>query len=450
MNTLLILAASLWSIAMLIVSLRLPTPLGRYRPASLLIALLCAYNVVPFLLVGLFRTEAEALISGVFEYYAPDRLVALLGYVAAVTTSTVGGQALALHLGGRQRRQGRRAPVWFPASAMDSRRAGMVAFWLATALAATLSYQLRGLLLGGYHESFGEDDAEVFHRGTLSSAFVLMLVAYLFVRFVSQGRWLAKPHRLADLASTLALLGIGGALLSLGGRLYVVSALVLLLMLRASRNAAPLRNARRLWLLTGAGMTAISLVGLWRTDADFSITALLINLLSEPGFVSISLASLMGANAVPALHAPTFLLGDAVGLAPAFVYPDKINRLFSLRQEFDVSSPFGGLNGLASTTANFGWAGAIVVAFLLGAATTAFSVWASRASPYARRRWVVVVATALPALSLYRDPFVISVYKNLLQNAIVFPLLLVVAGHGWGILRRGGVRLPTASAARPA
>lgn len=424
-------AAALWAFGAMLVSLRLPAPLGTYRPVALYGALLLAYDVLPFVLVGAFPNDAEALLGGAFEYYTPDRLPLLVGFAAMLLSAVCAGQAVVTWLAGPASAR-RRSWRWLPSTSAGNRTAGLASFWILAIFAALLVIQLRDLLLGGYHESLGDDTLEVVQRGALSSVFMLMLVSYLFAwQPQGAGRPGARPAApvSARLASTTVLLAVGLALLSLGGRLYVVSALLVVALLRASRAAPGPGSRRRTWIYATFALAAVAVIGVWRTQGDVSVGGLAINLLAEPGFVSISLASLFAVNSIPALHAPTFLIGDAVGVLPAFLYPDKLDRLFSLREEFDVSSPVGGLNGVASLVANFGWAGAIVVALLASMAASALCHWAARSPATSRRRFVVVVVTALPALSLFRDPFVISVYKNLAQNAIFFPLLLVVTGH---------------------
>jgi hypothetical protein len=408
-------------------SLSMPALLGAYRPVALLGALLLVYDVLPFVLVGLFTDRADALLGGMVEHYAIDRTVPIVALVVAMLAAACLGQAAVT----RSQSFGTgRAPVLRPLPSCEesNRLSGVLFFWPLAFVAVILVVQLRGFLFGGYHETLGDDTTEIVRRGALSSVFVLMLVAHLFAW---TPRELPARRHPQQLASVLVLAAIGLALLSMGGRLYVVSALLLVGMLWLSRRPRGRRvaSARRTAGVVALALGGIALVGIWRSSGDLSPESVLVNLLAEPGFVSISLASLFSQNEVPALSWPVHLLGDVVGVLPASVYPDKLDRLFSIRDAFDVASPFGGLNGLTSLVANVGWAGAIAVSGLLGALATAATGWAARSPASARRRLLVVVATALPALSLHRDPFVISVYKNFLQNAVVFPLVLVVASH---------------------
>lgn len=427
------LAALLLTLVVVAGSFAVRSPLGRFKPVPVMLLIFASYNALPFLAVAALPELAELMLSDAYAYYRGDTLLAIaslsLGCVTAGLVGLLVGSAPRPPTPGKAMLERKVEP-----DSTQRRRLvlGACAFALFLTAACVLVWTLRGFLFAGYHEAFGENQGEVLLRGSLSSLFTLLFVSYLFTWFANDcpARSLQRRRGLFWI-STMALLGVGLALLSLGGRLYGVSAIVTVLAMRAvqaaMRGDAP-GSALKLWGTVGLLLATVAAIGVWRVQNDFNTLAVLINLLAEPLFVSISLTSLFGANTVPALDFPSLLLTDAIGILPSAVYPDKLDRLFAIADVYRVDSPAGGLNGLASLSANFGWLGAIAVSGVLCFVVARLSFVVARRQASPPLRLVYVIAVTFPLLSLCRDPYVISVYKNLLQNSLVWPLLLAYGG----------------------
>jgi hypothetical protein len=419
------------ALAFVCASFRLQPRLGRFKPVPLLLGLFFCYNALPFIIVSLMPDLTEVLLASTFTYYRPDNLDAIGVLVLACTCAGFVGQ-----LAATPRRRFRpvrervstaeQTPLRPPAS---GRKLVFAAFWSLALIAAAMLWQLREFLFSGYHESFGDDQGEVLLRGSLSSVFSLLFVSYLFLWYSDDRR---RPQKIDRLfwVSTGVIAGVAAGLLSMGGRLYIASAAITFISLRLSRanpSALQLHGRWKSMLGTVALIGAAASVGIWRSQRDFTVAAVFANLLAEPLYVSISLASLFASNSIPALQFPFFLLEDAVGLLPGSLYPAKLERFFAIGNAYAMESPVGGLSGMASLVANFGWLGTILVIGLLCFTLTRISQAVARRPGSRAPQLAFVIAATFPLLSLLRDPFVVSFYKNLLQNSLLWPCLLTLA-----------------------
>jgi hypothetical protein len=394
------------------------------------------------------------LLGSTYDYYKPDNqeVVGLL-ILACTCAGFLGELAATPPRKRRAVRQGRSAAAETPPRPhVTGRRLVFAAFWLLALIAAALLWQLREYLFAGYHESFGGDQGEVLQRGALSSVFSLLFVAYLFLWY-SDDRLRPRQYDRLFWISAAAVAGVAAGLLSMGGRLYVASAVITLISVRLSRADPSAPRQQRRWksmLGVAALIGAAAGVGVWRSQGDITVAATFANLLAEPLYVSISLASLFASNSIPVLQFPFFLLEDVVGILPGSLYPAKLDRFFAIGDGYAIESPVGGLSGLASLVANFGWLGTVFIAGLLCFTLTWISGALARRGSSRARQLAFVIATTFPLLSLFRDPFVISVYKNLLQNSLLWPWLLATAlGMRFVSTRTRTVPAPTTLASEP-
>jgi len=429
-----VIATSLLTLVLACSSFAVRSPLGSFKPVPLMLIIFSSYNVLPFLVVSTTPELAEVLLRDTFSHYSASNMLAVVGLALACVIAGLLGLIIASHAASLWRTTTRRIQQ-IESNHLQARRLafGVAIYTLIMIVISLLLWTLREFLFAGYHEAFGNDQNEVLLRGSLSSLFTLLFVSYLFTWFANEFPAIPlRRRRILFWSMTLGLLFVGLALLSMGGRLYCVSAVVTMIALRAMQSSMRARKSVSSWKLLGlVGLLigAVASIGIWRTQSDFNVLAVIINLLAEPVFVSISLVSLFGANDVPAIAFPSLLLGDAVGVLPSAIYPEKLERLFAISGVYQVESPVGGLSGLASLSANFGWLGAIVVFGLICFVVARLSFFVARPQTLSPLRVVYVVAVTFPLLSLCRDPFVISVYKNLMQNSLLWPLALTLAGQ---------------------
>ena len=291
----------------------------------------------------------------------------------------------------------------------------------AVAIAAAYGWQLRGELFTGYRTVYGADST----RGTFTAANVLLLVLCL-LRWAEADYWRTGTRswwRAATDPFIVAYLTSAVLVLSLGGRLYIVSAMLMALTYQSVfRRPLPLLPAV---LVPVAGALVAGVVGSLRLGYAPSPVAVAVNVLVEPLFTSFSLLHHIAQGEVPVFAAPRFLVSDFVNLVPTAVLPIKAQLLLDPAEYgHQVFAPGGALNSYFSFTINFGSVGMAPVLFLLG---WGLAVLKRRAAPHLRVRYCML--SGWLAFTIFRDAFSISIVKNMFQFSILVPLLIVGACH---------------------
>jgi hypothetical protein len=291
----------------------------------------------------------------------------------------------------------------------------------AILIAAAYGWRLRGELFTGYQTVYEADTT----RGTFTAANVLLL-ALCLLRWAEADYWgadargwwkvLTDPFVVAYAISALLVL-------SLGGRLYIVSAMLMALTYRSVfRRPLPLLPALAVPVI---GALVAGAVGSLRLGYAPSPMAVAVNVLLEPLFTSFSLLHHIAQDHVPFLAAPRFLVSDFVNLVPTAVLPIKAQLLLDPADYgHQVFSPGGALNSYFSFTINFGSAGMVPVMFLIG---WGMAVLKRRTTPHLRVRYCML--SGWLAFTFFRDAFSISLVKNMFQFSILVPLLIVGACH---------------------
>jgi len=296
----------------------------------------------------------------------------------------------------------------------------LLAFMLPLALAVTAAYawQLRSELFTGYSRI-----AEVAGspRGPLSAASLLLLVMLLLDRAARHGA--SADRRRWTYLFGLAYLAPALLLLSAGGRLYVASAGLIVLAFRTNYE-------KRLALRTALALTALAfvgagVVGIVRSGGRLSLLGLAANIFAEPLFTSFSMLDFVGRGNFPLWNVPRFLLGDLVNLVPGVLLPGKAALL--LRPEdygYSSYAPVGAQSAFFSLMINFGVVGSLAVVGAMG-----FGLSLLRQFEAPLIRVVYAMLSGCLAFTFFRDPFSISVVKNMLQFSILVPVGTAVALH---------------------
>jgi len=362
-------------------------------------------------LTGIYRDQSwMSLWYGLFDAIGARRLAEYFGVCAASYVAFVAGSLVAPAF---------LAPPRRPAGWGFDRRLGVLFLLPLLAAASIFAYEVRAELFHGYagiDENFG-------FRGSFTAA-SLFLLALAFVDTAKRHDRLGPGATMRALVVTPcfgAYFVFALLVLSMGGRLYFMTSLLMLLAY-ATVFIAPVRLATFGGSL--AGIAALSgVIGLFRLGAGASTAAVLINLLSEFFFTSFSLLNYLSAHQLAAVHAPVFLASDFTNLVPLFLFPQKAALAIPPEARgYQVFSPFGALNSFFSFQINFGVIGTLVVLFALGAWLSALRVNAQSALA----RVVYVMVSGWLTFSFFRDPFSISVVKNIFEFSIVVPTLLVV------------------------
>ena len=277
-------------------------------------------------------------------------------------------------------------------------------------VAVGFTYQIRSAIGMDYNEL-----GDIFmSKGTLTAISLVLLALALLITTGNE-----KETFIATLSNRwiLGYFLIALLLLAMGERLYVMTSLLLL---AAYRSVFFKKYTLTQLLACVFGMALLSaLAGLIRLRSSLDITALVLNLAYEPVFTAYSLVSFLGANHIPWIAFPKFLAGDFLNLVPTALMGNKVDLLPDpVKAGFYFVNPLGALHSWVSFMVNFGLAGtAVAMAFagyllrwLLKRAT----------SPVIKTQYLM--CSAFMAFTFFRDPFSVSLVKNIFEFGLLTPL----------------------------
>jgi hypothetical protein len=286
--------------------------------------------------------------------------------------------------------------------------------------AAALVFSLRGSLFRGYNVA--EIDTRA--RGPLVAiSLVLLSLAFLYV--------LSRRDRRPDgfFASIrnryfAAYFAVAFLILTMGGRLYFVSSLLMLLVFRTVYfGRLPVRRLAGVLLLIAA---ASGLAGIVRFGGPASGFSVLLNVGAESLFTSFSLLGFLREANFPVIHAPVLLLSSLVNLLPRFVFPAKETLMLTPADlGYTILAPLGALNSFVSFVINFGTIGTVVVLFGFGALLG----WLRTVVADPLNGTVYIMVSGWLTFTFFRDPFSVSLVKVMFQDSILIPCIVVMGLH---------------------
>ena len=284
-------------------------------------------------------------------------------------------------------------------------------------LLLALAYSIRDSLFMGYDESVLENDAVWSARGAMSSFYSLIYVSICAILLRSRG---TPPARLRR-AMLFVFLAASIILLSLGARLYVAMALVsLLALLSLLRDGIP---ATRLLLYLLGGGVVFGAVGVLRSGSLTGLASVGLNIALEPLLTSISLFTLITDNPLILFGKPYMFPAEFQAVLPSFLFPGKAG-LFQRLHEYGYvfESPVGGYHLYFSALINFGIVGSVFLAVPCGLALGRLS--GGQRTMRMSTAVTSVVLTGALTFTIFRDPFFISVVKNVFVMAILVPKVI--------------------------
>jgi hypothetical protein len=248
--------------------------------------------------------------------------------------------------------------------------------------------------------------------GPLATVNLLSLLALLNLK-----QWRQSPS--LDIAFSALLLVNSILLLSMGGRMYVVTPFVaLFLQYINTRRRRPAERLRLLAIVIGV-LGALMIVGLWRLDSVLEFRLLVLTALAEPLLTSISLATYAACGQIEILAMPINFLGSIVNFVPSILLPGKAE----LVPELDptgvcVAAPFGATHIGPALIVNFGLVGACCFLVVFG-----FLIKGSR-SVQRGGWWFHYYICGLLPLMFFRDGFLIF-NKALIGSGLLVALAIV-------------------------
>lgn len=343
------------------------------------------YWLMPMLLVTALPPQFSSSVMDYFNDISSDRILGFQFSLILLYTAFALGDTLGAYPIFRTRRPQRSKRPFQP-------KLWRVAWAFVFLVFLIELFQARGQLFADY------ESADMIQRGTVIA--VLVVLFSISLRMSLAGHWLLmKIYLIVSLAS-----------LALGGRLYVVSAILSLLAYASHKR--PLR-ARTLILGAVGGMVAMGTIGLLRLHSAASLLLIFINVGTESLYTSFSLFSYLGHNPIAWFHLPVYLAADFFNLIPSFLV-DKHNMQGLTSAGLGIESPLGALNSWVSFNVNFGLVGTAVVLFLFG---------------YLMRRYQemsvsYLMLTGFTGFTFFRDPFSVSIVKTMIEFSLLVPFLM--------------------------
>lgn len=298
--------------------------------------------------------------------------------------------------------------------------------------AAGFAFALRDRLFHGYRTT------EIIGNGGIQGSFVAVSLALLALAMLRLS-WRALRAEI-DLVRYvrrdgffLGYFAVAVLALSLGGRLYFVSSLLILATYRSTFDQ-PVQYGT--FLLGGVATVLLAgVVGVVRLGGRVNPSAVAFNLAAEPMFTSFSLVNFLAVGHFGVFRAPIFLVSDFVNLIPTVVFPAKQRLLLDPSQAgFEVFAPIGALNSFFSFMINFGALGTPLALYGLG---TGLRLLRGRSdSPVARTAYCML--TGFLAFTFFRDPFAVSVVKNMFEFSLAVPALFAAVAHVFTVITDEG------------
>lgn len=257
------------------------------------------------------------------------------------------------------------------------------------------------------------------YKGTLS-AYVIMLFSIALMNFFAQRRTLHFTRRFFNkwgIAFTL----FSVMLLSMGGRLYVLTSIFAILVCYSCYhvNGISIRSFGKIFL---GLILAAGLIGVVRQGRAVYVKDVLFNILEEPLYCSFSLLTYLGNNEIDSWFTfSVILFSGLINLVPTIIFPDKIKYIrsvFDLGRE--ISSPLGGMHYFVSFTIDFGIVGSMLMFYVFGRITRVLC----QEPELDLKKTIYCLICSYMIFGIYRDPIAISIVKDIIEFSIVIPVMV--------------------------
>lgn len=277
-------------------------------------------------------------------------------------------------------------------------------------------FQAKGMFFRGYTEGYNPS-----LMGQMATFNLILNFFSLYCFFVG-----SKKLRVA-FVSLLVINSI--LLLSMGGRMYVVTVLVPWILF-ALNEGKPIKLKMVVFIF--AFVVLFSLVGVARSGA-FNYSLINYFIVAEPMFTSYSAVSYLSNNEIMIFGKPVLMIYSFIGLLPSFIVPDKKSLYI---EPFDLGivyeAPFGATSILVYILVSFGVVGA---SFFLYFLSLFFEIFRRNAESDVLIRASYYSCLSVIPFLFFRETFYVSI-RSFMVPAVITPMLLLVVGC---ILRRSSV-----------
>lgn len=210
-------------------------------------------------------------------------------------------------------------------------------------------------------------------------------------------------------------------ILTMGGRLYFFSSVIMLLVYRSVYFKTITRRATFLFFIGSVALMGV--VGIIRSgDSPVSFQGILFNIASEPLYTSFSLISFLDAGRIDLLNTAVFLGSDFSNLIPSFILQNKSALLVSPQNYgYVYFAPIGAMNSFMSFMINFGMVGSVIVIFLF----SFFMSYLKAKTNHRLFRVMYIMMSGWIPFTFFRDPFSVSIVKQMFQYSFFVPLMII-------------------------
>ncbi|MDB4279344.1 oligosaccharide repeat unit polymerase [Paraglaciecola sp.] len=223
-------------------------------------------------------------------------------------------------------------------------------FILIAMLSFYFWFNARGMLFEGYSVAYSSD--------VMGKMATLNLICNFFALYGFQKNAKHFTNKLF-----LLLLIINSIfLLGMGGRMYVLSALITFFIYFLNKNSFDRVKFIFVIVIT---MTFMIFIGMFRLGStDLSLAGYLF--VAEPVFTSYSSISFLSQNEIPLLATGELAFKSLIGFLPSFLFENKVEYIVTpLDLGYKFSNPLGATSVIVSSFISFGSAGAIVFFILM-------------------------------------------------------------------------------------
>lgn len=213
---------------------------------------------------------------------------------------------------------------------------------------------------------------------------------------------------------------VGILIVSLGGRLYFLSAVMMLLVMRSVLfNKFHIKKIIYIFILLAFIMGIIGVLRLG-SAGTVSLKLIIFNIFQETLYTSYSLISFLKAGRLELLNFPRFIVSDFINLIPSFILPDKLAyTLKPYEFGYKIYSPLGATNVYVTSLINFGILGSFLFFIVFG-----------KILDYLKKRKTIlsdtiyIMFSGFIAFTFFRDGADNSLIKNFFEFSLLIPILI--------------------------
>lgn len=282
------------------------------------------------------------------------------------------------------------------------------------------------ILLGLY--SFYRVSAELFStydwtnttNRSVVSAFSMLVLSFSILNLTVK-----KKRKINDLLFnpwTVILILTSIILLLLGGRLYVMT--IILAYIIYYTHCIKRINLKWIIIFGIVVLLFVGFIGITRSGfSDVSVFSILDNVLVESIYNFFSVIDYLTKYDISLVNIPIGLFGSIILLIPSPIFPGKdLIANYFVNNNYHIESLVGGMNIFPSLNIEFGFIGTVIFFIIIFAILKAL-----KKSDHPLIIAIYILFSSNLLFTFFRDPFSISLIKNILQFSIIMPIIFYFA-----------------------